>query len=105
MRKGKKFEAQKALKRLRGIKYNIGPEINQLEVRLNKELAEKSSPSDLIKPWALKPLIIAVSLMIFQQLSGINAAVYNSVVIINYSRESRGEHDRENSMNIFYIIC
>ncbi|XP_046640468.1 facilitated trehalose transporter Tret1-like isoform X2 [Daphnia pulicaria] len=73
--------AQKALKRLRGIKYNIGPEINQLEVRLNKELAEKSSPSDLIKPWALKPLIIAVSLMIFQQLSGINAAVYNSVAI------------------------
>ncbi|EFX73487.1 hypothetical protein DAPPUDRAFT_325263 [Daphnia pulex] len=78
---GKKFEAQKALKRLRGIKYNIGPEINQLEVRLHKELAEKSSPSDLIKPWALKPLIIAVSLMIFQQLSGINAAVYNSVAI------------------------
>jgi hypothetical protein len=89
---------------MRGIKYNIGPEINQLEVRLHKELAEKSSPSDLIKPWALKPLIIAVSLMIFQQLSGINAAVYNSVVI-NYSRESRGEHGRENSMNNFYIIC
>ena len=52
-----------------------------MEVRLTRELAEKFSPSDLFKPWALKPLIIAVSLMILQQLSGINAAVYNSVVI------------------------
>lgn len=54
----------------------------QMEVRLNAELAEKFSPSDLFKPWALKPLLLAVSLMIFQQLSGINAAVYNAVVYL-----------------------
>lgn len=54
----------------------------QMETRLNAELAEKFSPSDLFRPWALKPLLLAVSLMIFQQLSGINAAVYNAVVNI-----------------------
>ncbi len=78
--KGRKSEAQKALKWLRGSKYNIDPEMNQIEVRLNSELAEKFIPSDMIKPWALKPLVIAVILMILQQLSGINAALYNSVV-------------------------
>uniref|UniRef100_A0A0P5PFR2 Putative Solute carrier family 2, facilitated glucose transporter member n=1 Tax=Daphnia magna TaxID=35525 RepID=A0A0P5PFR2_9CRUS len=78
---GRTSDAQKALKWLRGPDYNIAPEIMQMEVRLNAELAEKFSPSDLFKPWALKPLLLAVSLMIFQQLSGINAAVYNAVAI------------------------
>lgn len=53
----------------------------QMEARLNMELTETSTPSDLLLPWALKPLLVAVTLMVLQQLSGINAAVYNAVAI------------------------
>ncbi len=78
---GRKSDAKKALKWLRGPDYNIDPEMVQMEARLNMELTETSTSSDLLLPWALKPLLVAVSLMVLQQLSGINAAVYNAVAI------------------------
>lgn len=78
---GRKRNAQLALRWLRGPDYNIEPEMNQIETRLKIELASTFIVSDLLKPWALKPLLLAVSLMIFQQLSGINAAVFNAVAI------------------------
>lgn len=53
----------------------------QMETRLKIELEQTFTPSDLLRPWALKPLLVAVTLMVLQQLSGINAAVYNAVAI------------------------
>lgn len=47
------------------------------------ELAQSPRFSDLFKPWALKPVIVAMFLMVFQQLSGINAALFNSVLIFD----------------------
>ena len=52
-----------------------------MENKLKLELAETFSPSDLFKPWALKPLMLSVTLMILQQFSGINAALFNAVSI------------------------
>lgn len=52
-----------------------------MEAQLKIELTEKYSPSDLLKRWALTPMSLAVTLMMLQQLSGINAAVFNAVAI------------------------
>ena len=37
----------------------------------------KVSFSDLKKPWNAKPLGIAISLMVLQQLTGVNAVLFN----------------------------
>lgn len=55
----------------------------QTEARVRIELAQSSRFSDLFKPWAFKPMLVAMGLMMFQQFSGINAALFNAVFIFN----------------------
>lgn len=54
-----------------------------MQTRLEFELAQPSSFADLFKPWAIKPVMVAVALMFFQQFSGINAALFNAVRIFD----------------------
>jgi len=59
-----------------------------MQVRVRMELAQSSRFSDLFKPWALKPMIAAIFLMVFQQLSGINAALFNAVFIFEAAKST-----------------
>ena len=52
-----------------------------MESRVRIELSQKGRFSDLWSSWAWKPVMVTISLMIFQQLSGINAALFNAVAI------------------------
>ena len=81
-------ETAKSLVWLRGSEYNIGPEMNELNARLEIELAQSSSFIDLFKPWALKPALVVIGLMFFQQFSGINAALFNAVAIFSAANSS-----------------
>lgn len=78
---GRKAEALKSLIWLRGNEFDIESELNQLEASVQVDLASKARPSDLLLPWAYKPILTALALMSFQQVIGINAALFNSVDI------------------------
>lgn len=78
---GKLVEARTAMKWFRGPEYNMDTELAQMEARIRIELAQKGRFSDLWSSWAWKPVLVAMGLMIFQQLSGINAALFNAVSI------------------------
>ncbi|XP_027221001.2 facilitated trehalose transporter Tret1 [Penaeus vannamei] len=75
--KGKDKEAQEAMQYFRGPDYNIQPEMQMLKQILEDSKANKASFSDLKQAYILKPLLIALALMLFQQLSGINAVIFN----------------------------
>ena len=49
--------------------------------------------SDLFKSAYVKPIVLVASLMIFQQLSGISAAVFNAEAIFKASSHSNGTSD------------
>lgn len=73
---------------LRGPEYDIRPEMAQMEARLRVELTQSSRIADLFQPWALKPTLVAMGLMFFQQVSGINAALFNAVAIFSAANSS-----------------
>lgn len=75
--KGKKEEAAEALQFYRGKHYNVSKELDDLE-RARKEVADtKITWSELKQPYLLRPILIVVALMVFQQISGINAFIFN----------------------------
>ncbi|XP_039755974.1 facilitated trehalose transporter Tret1 isoform X3 [Pararge aegeria] len=82
--KGRSDEAKDALIRLRGRNYDVDSELNNLQ--LKADLA-KSQPisfaSAITKKTALKALLICYALMLFQQLSGINAVIFNTSSIFD----------------------
>ncbi|XP_046650285.1 solute carrier family 2, facilitated glucose transporter member 8-like [Daphnia pulicaria] len=80
-KKAKSTEARNSLKWLRGPEYDMEPELSQMETRVRIELAQRSRFSDLWSGWAWKSVLVAIGLMVFQQLSGINAALFNAVAI------------------------
>lgn len=51
--------------------------MQMLKQSLEDSKANKASFSDLKQSYILKPLLIAVALMLFQQLSGVNAVIFN----------------------------
>lgn len=69
------------MKWFRGPEYDMDLELAQMEARVKIELSQKSHFSDLWSSWAWKPVMVAMGLMAFQQLSGVNAALYNAVAI------------------------
>ncbi|XP_013188435.1 facilitated trehalose transporter Tret1-2 homolog isoform X1 [Amyelois transitella] len=82
VKKDRNSEAREALVRLRGTNYDIDAELNAL-----KQRAEESSNSQvsylsaLTKKTALRAILICFALMVFQQLSGINAVIFNTSAI------------------------
>lgn len=75
-------KAIKALKQLRGDRYNIDAELQQINIRVREDNTEKLSYSDFLCPWAYKPILIGLTIMVFQQFSGMNAALFYSVEIL-----------------------
>lgn len=80
--KGRSEEAKEALIRLRGRNYDVDSELSNLQQKA--EISNSSSVSFLstiTKKTALKAILICYALMLFQQLSGINAVIFNTSAI------------------------
>uniref|UniRef100_A0A182Q863 Facilitated trehalose transporter Tret1 n=1 Tax=Anopheles farauti TaxID=69004 RepID=A0A182Q863_9DIPT len=75
--------ARKALQWLRGRQADVEPELRGIS-KSHQEAerhASKSAMLDLLNKSNLKPLLISLGLMFFQQLSGINAVIFYTVSI------------------------
>jgi len=88
VKKGRRAEALQSLRWLRGKDFNIESEMEELESSVDAELANVTRASDLLHPWAYKPILTALALMSFQQVIGINAALFNSVEIFRSAGSS-----------------
>lgn len=76
------IEARKALRWLRGPDYNVQVELDRFEARNRAERETTIQYSDLMSSWAIKPILIGVTMMIFQQFSGLNVAQFYSVCLV-----------------------
>jgi SP family facilitated glucose transporter-like MFS transporter 8 len=85
VKKGRQDDARVALQWLRGADFEIQAEMRKMEANVQVELSQSARFSDLFQPWALKPVLVAIGLMFFQQVSGINAALFNAVEIFQSS--------------------
>jgi len=84
--KGKTKRSRKALQWLRGKDADITDELTMIE-KLHQEYLESERNisqnliSELMKSKHFKPLLISLGLMLFQQMSGINAVIFYTVQI------------------------
>jgi MFS transporter, SP family, solute carrier family 2 (facilitated glucose transporter), member 8 len=69
-------EAERVLYRLRGADANVSDEIRELEDAAVRSQSASSGLRDLLDSSVLHPLSIGVTLMIYQQMSGINSVTY-----------------------------
>ncbi|CAL8101451.1 unnamed protein product [Orchesella dallaii] len=85
--KGQYEKARLSLKWLRGamLSDQIEPEIQQLRRAIDEKREVRLSAKEFFSPPVLKPNIICVSLMFFQQMSGINAVIFYTVEIFETS--------------------
>ncbi|XP_022118221.2 facilitated trehalose transporter Tret1-2 homolog isoform X1 [Pieris rapae] len=77
--KGRHDDARDSLIRLRGRNYDVDGELTSLQTKAEES---KNNPisfgSAITKKTALKAVMICYALMLFQQLSGINAVIFNT---------------------------
>ncbi|ROT83225.1 hypothetical protein C7M84_023587 [Penaeus vannamei] len=83
--KGKLDKATESLQYFRGKDYNIQTELNMLQQSVEDAKRNKASFKDLLKPYILKPLLISLTLMFFQQYSGVNPVLFNLATIFEDS--------------------
>lgn len=75
--KDKKKRGRKALQWLRGENTDVSTEFNEIEKSQESQLSENSvSFFELFSARYRKPLLISMGLMLFQQMSGINAIMF-----------------------------
>jgi MFS transporter, SP family, solute carrier family 2 (myo-inositol transporter), member 13 len=80
VRAGRISEARSVLARIEGVGYDVERKLE--EIQANIQMEEAGSWSDLFSTSMRRPLIIAVGLQAFQQLVGINTAMYYSPTIL-----------------------
>ncbi|XP_044581604.1 facilitated trehalose transporter Tret1 isoform X2 [Cotesia glomerata] len=88
--KGKTKRARKALEWLRGKSVDITEELASVEkTHLDSEKeSSTNSVGELFNPNHIKPLMISIGLMFFQQFSGINTVIFYSTKIFEESGSS-----------------
>ncbi|XP_028156675.1 facilitated trehalose transporter Tret1 isoform X2 [Ostrinia nubilalis] len=80
--KGRNDEAREALVRLRGRAYDVDGELDGLKRKAEEARNNPVSfTSAITKKNALRAIMICYALMLFQQLSGINAVIFNTSTI------------------------
>lgn len=79
----KELKAQKALQRLRGTNFMTEDEMAEIQNSLQEESSSSATLRDLFVGPTGRALFVGVFLMIFQQLSGIDAIVYFTSQILN----------------------
>lgn len=82
---GKYEEARSALQWLRGKKTDVKDEFFEIETNCKAQVATRGGIRELFKMVYLRPLLISLGLMFFQQLSGINAVIFYTVTIFEKS--------------------
>ncbi|XP_063228368.1 facilitated trehalose transporter Tret1-like [Bacillus rossius redtenbacheri] len=79
IQKGRMEEARQSLTWFRGEEYNIDAEIQEIETAVETTKAlQLSWRESFSTPAAKKALLVSLGLMIFQQLSGVNAVIFYS---------------------------
>lgn len=86
--KGEKDKAKAALQWLRGQDTDIEEEFDELKKSQEDDDKSKSGVTDLFSKHYVKPLLIALGLMFFQQMSGINAVIFYSTTIFKMAGSS-----------------
>ncbi|KAL3275587.1 hypothetical protein HHI36_020342 [Cryptolaemus montrouzieri] len=77
LKKGKEDDARKALRRLRGPDYDVDSELKELKQQIESAEQNQISLKESLKKKATKKaFVISFGLMMFQQLSGINAVIF-----------------------------
>ncbi|KAK7934048.1 hypothetical protein WMY93_004944 [Mugilogobius chulae] len=98
--KGKRREAEDALRFLRGPEANVAWESARIEESAQEQVRERESVqeqgsgfrfSDLADPGVYKPLLLGVFLMIFQQMTGINAIMFYAESIFEQAHFKNGD--------------
>ena len=80
----RRADAVKSLRWFRGAKYDIEVELREMQTSLDEEIRNKVSFFQAFKTKAAKKaLFISLGLMFFQQLSGVNAVIFNSSTIFS----------------------
>lgn len=86
---GRRPDTVKALQWFRGAGVDIEGDLAELQESLEKS-ADKASLREFAQPQLLKPLFISLSLMFFQQFSGINVILFNTVQIFEMAESDLG---------------
>lgn len=81
----KSNKAEKALKWLRGDKYDVTLELKEITESIQQHQNTKLSLEDFKTKAAVKSIVIAFWLMAFQQFGGANAVVFNTTSIFHVS--------------------
>ncbi|KAK9887171.1 hypothetical protein WA026_020625 [Henosepilachna vigintioctopunctata] len=77
LKKGNEEDARKAIRKLRGSGYDVDAELRELKVQIEAEKSLQISLKESLKKKATqKAFVISFGLMIFQQMSGINAVIF-----------------------------
>lgn len=80
--KGKTKNARKSLQWLRGKNVDITDELTMIEaLHVDSERDTQEGLAELLKSNHIKPILISLGLMFFQQMSGINAVIFYTVQI------------------------
>lgn len=97
--KGNVTEARKSLIFFRGMNYDLEPELYELSEYLNEKKNVMSSSWNVFKSkQGMKSLGMSIGVMIFQQLSGVNAFIFNATNIFEVRKMSTKFF---NSANLF----
>lgn len=78
-------DAQASLEWLRGSAADVDFELDAIQRNFEIAKQESSSLKDLFRRQYAKPFLLAMGLMLFQQLSGINAVIFYTVSIFKMS--------------------
>ncbi|KAF0297007.1 Facilitated trehalose transporter Tret1 [Amphibalanus amphitrite] len=84
----KEAEALDTLTWLRGPDADVTSELNQMLQQLRESRENQASFRDLAKRENLRPFVLSMMLMLFQQLSGVNAVIFYTVDIFSDSGSS-----------------
>lgn len=103
--KGKDDEARETLQKLRGKNYDVEPEFRTL--RDTQEILNRSTVTmkDLLQPHILKPVLISLATMFFQQTSGINAVLFNLGSIFESANTGMDFNDSAIVVGIVQVIA
>lgn len=86
--KDKLEDCKKSLEWLRGSKQDITKEFDELVRNQKEQVLKNETISDVFTRSNLKPLTICLTLMIFQQFSGINAVIFYTTSIFSDSKST-----------------
>lgn len=103
--KRKEEEASKSLQYFRGEDYNIQTELDTLRETVHEAQRNKAGFSDLSKPHIMRPLLISLGLMFFQQFSGVNAVLFNLGLIFKSAGSSLSSETSSIIIGVVQVVA